>query len=343
MPSNPNLPNTMPEAAFADYLKDGAAPGCSVAASEALTLSSFSIGKYDTTNSPDVQPSTPYDLASITKLFTAALVLRQHEAGNLTVNDRCSDYLDNFSRSNVRIIDLLTHRVDFNIFLSEYRNRYPTKELLTDAFMNLTPPADPSEGVYYGNIGYFYLGKIIEDVSGKDLSDNMHGLFEALDLNETYTGIDVAQQHIATPATENSDGDTIRSMTHDETARILGGLAGNAGVFSSARDLNKFGRSWLNGLVIESDELKSALAENHDRSGLKPQSIGWWMRYSSPEGEVPTHGILSHTGYTGSMIVINPANEKVAALTCNRTFYGRDNMSQRKIWSLLIDWVKKDD
>lgn len=133
----------------------------------------------------------------------------------------------------------------------------------------------------------------------------------------------------------------ISGITHDETARTLGGLAGNAGVFSTAEDLVRFGRAWLDRDIVTNPELVHRVFTDQDTSGLKPQGIGWWMRFSAPTGEQPTPGVFSHTGYTGSILVVSPDTGKVAALTCNKTYYGRNNAQQRYIWQILVKWVSE--
>lgn len=83
--------------------------------------------------------------------------------------------------------------------------------------------------------------------------------------------------------------------------------------------------------------------KDYDPSGENPQALGWWLRYPSPGGSgySKTPGIYSHTGFTGPLLAINPSSGKVAALTCNRTYYGRDNKKQRRIWQLLITWLQQ--
>ncbi len=206
--------------------------------------------------------------------------------------------------------------------------------------MGIQPPSHSSKGVFYGNLEFIYLGKIIEDVTQRDLQSNMRALFRDLGLSKTYTGPDITRLDIKTPPTEVIDGMAVQGVTHDETARTLGGLAGNAGIFTTAEDLVKFGTAWLDGKIVHTEELRHATFRDYDQSGTRPQAIGWWMRYPAPGGERATPGIFSHTGYTGSMLLINPDNGKAGAMTCNRTYYGRDNANQRQIWEQLVNWAQ---
>lgn len=184
------------------YIASGAAPGCEVALSSPATSESFALGYFSDASSEAVTTDTLYDVASISKLFTTALVLRLHEHGALSIDDRCADYLDNFKDSDVRLIDLLTPRVDFGVYLSDYRDRYPHEVGLRTALFNMKPPVAASPNAHYGNLEFVYLGKIIEDRTGKDLQTNMHELFRQLGLQRTSTGRDVATQRIQIPPTE---------------------------------------------------------------------------------------------------------------------------------------------
>lgn len=322
-------------------IQSGMAPGCSISIiTNSGELESSSFGYLDNKKSETVTPHTVYDLASISKLFTTAVILKLHEAGKLSIDDLCSKYLDNFSSSDISILDLLTHRVDFGIRLSEYRSKYPGKGKLTTALMGIEIPAAPSDSVHYANLGFIYLGTIIEKSEDKGLNETMKGLFHDLDLQETYTGSETRALGITTPPTEVVDGQVVQNITHDETSRLLGGIAGNAGVFSSAEDLARFGKAWTNGKIIKTAELVEKVFHNYDRTGLKPQALGWWMRIPTKQGETPTPEVYSHTGFTGSLLALNSQTGTVCAFTCNRTYYGRDNSNHKEVWKLLTDWMQ---
>lgn len=316
------------------------APGYSIVTISPSETHGFSSGRFAGPESPEVTAHTIYDLASITKLFTSAIVLKLHETGQLSIYDRCGMYLKNFQKSDLQLIDLLTHRAGFWVSLADCREKYKDKESLLGALMMRQPPEHAADHIDYASLQFIYLGVIAERVSGLSLQQLMHELFNDLALRETYTGIDIADAHIPTPPTESVDGTPIQGVVHDETARLFGGLAGHAGIFASAEDLAKFGKAWLSGAIVHSDGPRHAVFHNHDPSGLNPQALGWWLRYPVPEGGTQgTPGVFSHIGFTGSLLAINPANEKVCAFTCNRTYYGRDNREHRKVWSLIMDWM----
>ena len=328
---------------IARLIDDGAVPGGVVALWEPGSAHAqlFAHGHVSDPESALVTADTIYDVASITKLFTAALVLRLHVQAKLSVYDRCALYLDNFSSSDLRIIDLLTHQVDFGLRLSEYRRAFPDGESLRTALLRLQPPAKAGIGTTYANAQFFYLGHIVECVSGHPLHDELHALCRALGLRHTYDGTDIARLHITTPPTEVIGNQAIQGVTHDETARLLGGLAGHAGVFTTAEDLAIFGQAWTSGKVADKSVLSDLVFKNYDLSGHVPQALGWWLRVTGLDGRpIPTPGIYSHTGFTGPILLISPKSNKVCAFTCNRTFYDRDNKNHRRIWQLLLTWMQ---
>lgn len=326
----------------AHWIDAGAAPGCAItlSSSDRAQQESFAYGYFASPDSATVTTDTVYDLASVSKLFTTALILRLHEQGRLSVHDRCASYLPNFRHSGLRIIDLLTHHVDFGIALSAYRTRFTDAKELRDALLRLEPPLAAGNATTYANLQFLYLGIIVERVTGLTLQDAMHKLCQALSLKYIYTGEDVARLGIATPPTEVVDGQPVSGVTHDETARMLGGLTGHAGVFANATDLAQFGRAWLDGRIVNLGLMNELVLKDYDTNGSGPQALGWWLRLTGPDGPYPTPGIYSHTGFTGSLLAISPRTGNVCAFTCNRTYYGRDNTKQRHIWQLLIEWAQ---
>lgn len=284
-----------------------------------------------------VREDTMYDIASITKLYTTGIVLRLHEQGKLSIFDNCSEYLNNFSDSKIRLIDLLTHKVDFGIMLSEFRSRYKTT--FVEELLKIQPPKEPSHDIHYANLGFIYLGKIIEAVKDNNLNSVTNSFVESLGLQNTATGVEIEAKQILTPPTEVADGFCIQGKTHDESARLLGGVAGNAGLFASAQDLAMFGKAWIEGRVVAKDMLKDLVFQEYDPTRKHPQGLGWWRRLPTPHGEARLDNIFCHPGFTGSLLLVNPYAQKVCAFTCNRTYFGRDNLKHRGIWEIMAKWI----
>lgn len=320
------------------HIRSGAAPGCSITVVTSKGESeSVSFGSYDGKGHEDVTCQSVYDLASITKLYTTALILRLVKKKRLSLNTPCFTFFDNFANSNITILDLLTHRVNFDLRLSEFRERFSTSVTLGTALRKIRPPNSPSNLIHYANLGFIYLGMIIEKIEEKSLNDVFGELFNQLELEQTFTGTDVIMLDVDAPPTEIIGDITIQNETHDETARQLGGIAGNAGVFSSSHDLAKFGKYWLEINFFMDRILMQAVFHDYDVSGHKPQALGWWKRIPFSDGDLNTPAIYSHTGFTGSLLMIKPDIKTVCAITTNRTYYGRDNIKHKDVWKLLAN------
>lgn len=315
---------------IAIYLqKEKPVPGISIMIQNKQFSRAFTWGYFSEVDSEAVKENTTYDLASITKLYTSLLILKLHEKGELNIHDYCSKYLSSFCDSELKIIDLLTHKANFGIRLSDYREKFENK--LNDEIYKITPPIFPSNEVHYENITFIYLGKIIEIVCNQPLSDSFLDLFKEYDLHETHLGV-INQTEFISPPTERRDGDIIQNITHDETAKILGGVAGNAGIFSSARDLVKFGNIWLNNKTYRELGLK-----NYSSDGQLAQGLGWWNRVQGVQKITPD--IFCHSGFTGGIIFIHLPTSTSCVMLTNRTYYGRSNLKHQVIWNILLEYL----
>lgn len=281
-----------------------------------------------------VNIDTVYDVASITKLYTAALVLRQVQAKKIGLDDRMALYMKQgpFDASSLTVRDLLAHRVDYGFGLAEYRDKF--HEHFKEALLGVRAPERPTDTINYHNLNYIYLGYILEYLTGRTLHEQMTQFFADLGLHNTFIGKTVRELGINCPATEVlEDGSFVEGITHDESARLHGGLAGNAGVFASARDLAKFGGSWMTGEIVDNSLLQEAF-HNYDASGKNPQGLGWWMRLKN--GKKLPVGVYGHSGFTGCYLAINTNTREVTAVTTNRTLLGRDNEADQAVWEAVL-------
>jgi len=314
------------------------APGCSVVVTkEGKEIYSNSYGNFtNQSRSPEVRVDTPFDLASITKLYTTALILSAQERGILNIDDEVQKYLPVvFANSSLTITDLLTHRADIDVYLSNLRKN---PETFKESLFKVTVPEKAKKEAHYQNITFIYLGKLLENVYGKSLSDLFKDFFKENDLNNTYVG-SVEAEKFNTPPTEVIKGKFIQNITHDENARLLGGIAGHAGIFASSKDLCKFGNLWLKGKIVARDYLRKNVLRNYC-IGKRSQGLGWNQDiygYSTQQ-----LGVYLHTGFTGGLLAIDADQDIALSFLCNRVFYGRDNFKHRKVMEDLIETVYKN-
>lgn len=314
-----------------EELRKGASPGCGYCiVHEEQPMDRGAFGTWSGPESPSVSSDTLFDVASITKVFTAALVLWLYERRKIDIYSKVGEWLPSFEGSGLLITDLLCHRAGFGVRLGDLR------ALGADGFVaalgDIVPPRVRSERVEYENITYLYLGQIIEAVTGCSFRVSMGEFIQTLGLEGVYLGD--RQVPIAAPPTEICAGIVIEGVVHDESARLLGGLAGNAGIFASASGLCEFGLRWIRGEIVSVECLRTVVLKNYDVTGVSPQALGWWMRIP---GVVTSHsGLYSHTGYTGCLLAIRPSTRTVVALTCNRTWYGRENKAHYRLWDGVL-------
>ena len=321
--------------ALHEAIESNAVPGaCAgvyrVGAGGALIEAAGRVGGPD---SDEVTPETMYDLASVTKLYTAALVFRAHLDGHLDLEHRVGRYLEVFRESDLRVADLLSHRAGFGVRLGAVRAEH--REAFAQAVFQIPPPRSAAPGCHYENITFLYLGNLLEEVRGDPLAEQARELLNELGLRRTAPRVTRGWLH-PTPPTEVVDGSVFAAATHDESARLLGGFAGNAGMFADITDLVSFGRAWIEGRVVPRAFLEESVTP--DRSGGEGErrmGLAWWRDLPGVLG-ADEHGWLCHPGYTGFLLAIHLDDGLVVAVTCNRTYLGRDNQRHRALWTEVL-------
>jgi CubicO group peptidase (beta-lactamase class C family) len=306
-----------------------ASPGCSVAIWTEEGECEFSCGTYSDTDLRKVDTHTLYDAASITKLFTASLVLRLHDSGKLGLDSRMEDYLPHFKGSALTVRDLLTHHARLVCApLSKMAVETPDIEGMA-ARIPIPPEASPR--FFYQNATFLFLGMLTEKLYGKPFTVCLGDLIRELGLRETSTGADTG---LDSPPTEVRNGAIWAGRTHDESSYLCGGVTGYAGVFASASDLVKFGRAWCEFKIASPESTREAFSPY----GLYPgeeQGLGWFN--NSIHLPVYPFWLFCHSGFTGSLLAVNPAKNRVYAVNLNRTYYGRGNHLYPQIWAWVLE------
>ena len=277
---------------------------------------------------PEIKPmqrGTIFDLASLTKpIVTATLIMRCVEEGTVELSEPIQNYLPEFSHPQVTVSHLLTHTSG----LPAWRATYLESKTKADVVNYLSQiPLDYSTGtqVVYSCLGYILLGKLLERLTGKPLDAlAQNWIFQPLEMNWTrYNPPSAWTDKCA--ATEDSNSFERRMVNyqphdwregvivgevHDENAHFLGGVSGNAGLFSTARDIAKFCQMLIDGgdgvLTTESINQMATV----QTTGLsESRGIGWIILED---------GSLYHTGFTGTSIRIALERKRYAILLTNR-------------------------
>lgn len=297
---------------------------------------------YDAASDAPVEPATIYDIASLTKMFTATAALRLYDAGRLDLEAPVCAYLPAFRARTITVRHLLTHTSGLDLRLSTLC-RGGRDAILTAAY-NALPAYPPGSRVAYTNINSLLLGEIVAAVSEQALDRAIDALVcQPLGLRHTGFRPDAALLARIAP-TEIDDawrGCLVHGVVHDESAYALGGVAGHAGLFSTASDLWRFCRAWLPPTRDSADPLllrpeTIALATTNHTSGLTQAcGLGWMIDRPNFMGPAPA-GSYGHTGFTGPALVIAPTYRLIVVIVSNRVYPQRSAPRHHAVTAAIV-------
>jgi CubicO group peptidase (beta-lactamase class C family) len=277
---------------------------------------------YDDVGSQPVTRDMIYDIASLTKVFTATAALHLCAAGLLDLDAEVRHYLPASQAHGVKLRHLLTHTSGLELRLSLLRAQPP--EAIRAAIYATHPGRPPGSYLAYTNIGATLMGDIVAVAYGGPLERAIAELItEPLGMHETRFNPPAAWRERIAPTEWDHEWrkGLVRGVVHDESAYALGGVAGHAGLFSTARDLLRFGRWWLQPL----EPIFAAATRDYTWGLPSPtgqlfrMGLGWMLDRVGFMGAAPP-GTIGHTGFTGPIIVVCPARNTCIILLCNRTY-----------------------
>jgi CubicO group peptidase (beta-lactamase class C family) len=291
------------------------------------TLATWTVGLADTTPGQvrQMTPDTIFDLASLTKVAaTAPAVLALAAQGQLGLDDAVGRYLPRFTHSAVTVRHLLTHTSGLPASVKFYQWCTSREELLDDLYATELE-APPFTRVVYSDLGFMLLGELVAAVAGEPLDLVVRRLI-AEPLGMTHASYNPASGDFA--ATERrDDGTPWIGVVHDENARLMGGVAGHAGLFATAADLAAFAGWWTG---EDDGPVPAGLrreAERPQTAGLDgDRGLGWTRqgdRYDILGGTWPRSAV-SHTGFTGTSLALDSTTGVWVVLLTNAVHFGRD-------------------
>lgn len=279
---------------------------------------------------------TVFDMASLTKpVATATAAMRLIESGKLRLDQTLADLLPDFANQGkeaITVEHLLRHRSGL-IADNPLGDYLDGTETAWRRLSRLELTADPGKRFLYSDVGFEILGKIVETVSGVPLDEfTRQEIFVPLGMTDTHfrpTGkpdvSEVSPERIA-PTEPDEEGTMLRGVVHDPRSRRLGGVAGHAGLFSTADDLATYAQTLLNhGAATNGHRLfrPETVAAMIDPDGTPPRQrrgLGWDVDtgYSSPRGERFGPRSFGHTGFTGTSIWIDPETDMAVIILTSR-------------------------
>ena len=283
---------------------------------------------------------TIFDMASLTKVVaTTTAVMQLVEQGRLRLTDPVASWVPGFERfgkGGITIRHLLTHVSGLrpDVDLGEPWKGY---EAAIDLAVNEVPTAPPGAQFVYSDINFFLLGHIVARVSGLPLEQYVaRHVFEPLGMTDT--GFQPPLERVGRIApTERCrfldawpckapEAEPLRGVVHDPTARRMGGVAGHAGLFSTARDMTRFARMLLGGGALGPRRVLAPLTVAKMIAPATPagmaaqRGLGWDVdtSFSGNRGELMPIGSFGHTGFTGTSLWVDPRTQLFVVFLSSR-------------------------
>ncbi len=268
---------------------------------------------------------TVFDLASLTKVIaTTTAVMQLVELGKVRMNDPVAKYLPEFAQNgkeDITVRQLMTHYSGLEPDL-DLKMPWEKKETAYAMAFAETPQNPAGSGFVYSDINFIVLGALVERVSGETLDAyTTKHIFAPLKMTHTRFVPPASWRSKTAPTQYDENEHMLRGEVHDPTARRMGGVAGHAGLFSTADDLAKFAQTLLNG----GDGILSAAAVAKMTSPEQPpaapvlRGFGWDIDspFSSNRGDLLPVGSFGHTGFTGTSMWIDPTTQTYIILLTN--------------------------
>jgi uncharacterized protein YbbC (DUF1343 family)/CubicO group peptidase (beta-lactamase class C family) len=297
---------------------------------------------------PQAEPmtiDTIFDLASLTKVVaTATSVMILVERGRVRLGDPVARYIPEFAetgKKNITIEQLLTHRSGL-IADNEIKDYEQGPAAAMENIWKLAPLAEAGSKFIYSDVNYIALAELVKRVSGKPVDEfAAENIFQPLGMRDTgYKPAASLKPRIAPTEKrgakvestgEKASGEErwMRGEVHDPRAYLLGGVAGHAGLFSTADDLAIYCQMILNGGEYQGRRILSPMgvarmteprATGGNAIDGQARGVGWdvFTGFSANRGDLFPVGSFGHTGFTGTSLWIDPSSETFVVFLSNR-------------------------
>jgi CubicO group peptidase (beta-lactamase class C family) len=289
-----------------------------------------------------MRPDSVFDTASLTKVYTAILVLRLADRGKVDLAAPVQTYLPGFTgarKDRVTVQMLLSHTGALPVGAKVTglpNSAARRKAVLTTP---LVSGAAPGDAFRYSSTGLMVLGQMVEKLTGKSLDRALTDeVLTPLGLKDTgflplkWLNTAAKRQRLVATDARSSRG-LLRGVVHDDVCNVLGGVAGHAGVFATARDVAVIGQMLLDGgtyngrRILSADIVKRMLsnvnrgkrAYDAERPG-RPLDHGLGVVLNQPwfMGRLSSPATFGHTGFTGTSLLVEPSRRLVLVLLTNR-------------------------
>lgn len=308
-------------------------------------------------NDPDAQPTqlnTLYDLASLTKVVaTTTATLLNIQGGRLALDDPVSQHLPGFEQNGkdaVTLRHLLTHTSglkpyeSFTVVEAERAENQSHSDALVRHYAALPLAYETGAGYAYSCLNFQTLARINENAAGESQEALLNRrVFGPLGMHDTRYTLTDEQRARTAPTFRNREGQPVAGTTHDPLARYHGSAPhcpGNAGLYSTAPDLARYCQLILNHgrahpvQLLDADLLAQALAPQTDADTVgELRGLGFDVyesqHYITDANTQPGHELVGHTGYTGTLILLDQHTGRYLILLTNRTYPADPNATDQ--------------
>lgn len=335
-----------------DGISDSAFPGGVVLVGykgKIVYEKTFGYYTYDKSSTP-MSLDVMFDMASVSKVIgTTSAAMLLYDQGKLNLDEKVTAYFADFAvngKDKAEVRNLLLHNSGLPPYGLFYK-KLKTPDQVWDSIRHMKPDYETGSKYVYSCLGMITLQKIMEKISGQrmDLFLNKN-LFAPLGMKNTmYAPPDSLKDKCAPTEIDNYFRmTTVQGKVHDETAFLLGGVSGNAGLFSTAPDIAIFCQMILNkGFYNGKQYIKSSTIDEWTRKQTMQSSrgLGW---DTNDEGETAawkkfSFTSIGHTGFTGTSLFIDKERNLFAIILTNRVYPTRDNNKLTKIRHIIHDSI----
>ncbi len=296
---------------------------------------------------------TVFDMASITKpVATATSIMCLVEQGKVRLADPIALHIPEFAnhdKQDITVYECLTHQAGFvpDTPLEEYDD----PQLIWDKLYGTTLSYKPGSDFVYSDVGFQILGKVVERVSGESLDQfTASKIFRPLGMQQTgyLPGIELRSR---CAPTEQRNGTWMQGEVHDPRAYAMGGVAGHAGLFSTATDLSRYAQMMLKDGSFDGARILSPAAvrimTDAYPSGVYLRGLGWdkLSKYSSNRSDLYSPRAFGHGGFTGTVLWVDPDLDLIVIVLSNRVHPNGDGNVNRlaaRISNVVVAAINDD-
>ena len=333
LPSALGAPNTAPPSRLGvvdgivqEAIRDGQIPGAVVLIGhdgQVIYRKAFGERALEPRREP-MSVDTIFDIASLTKVVATSIAVTQLvQKGRVRENEPVAKYIPEFAengKDEITVRELLTHHSGMPKDL-DLSQPWEGRETALHMVYSAKPIFAPGSQFLYSDVNFIVLGALVERVSGISLEEYCRrNIFLPLNMTHTRFLPPAAWLPKIAPTQFDEHDKMLRGVVHDPTARRMGGVAGHAGVFSTADDLAKFAQALLTGSAI----LSPLMVEKMTTPQQPPTStvlrgFGWDIDspFSSNRGDLLPVGSFGHTGFTGTSLWIDPTTRTYIIILTN--------------------------